>query len=35
MLKWVGAAMVLLSCVLMVYLAAVLLARFAVWAGFP
>ncbi len=34
-LKWVGAAMVVVSCVLMVYLGVVLLARFAVWATFP
>lgn len=34
-LKWVGAALVLASCALLVYLGAVLLARLAVWAFFP
>lgn len=34
-LKWVGGAMVLVSCALLVYLGAVLLARLAVWAFFP
>ncbi len=34
-LKWVGAALVMGSCALLVYLGAVLLARLAVWAFFP
>ena len=34
-LKWVGAALMLTSCALVVYLGAVLLARLAVWAFFP
>ena len=34
-LKWVGAAIAFLSCVLMVYLGAVLLARLAVGAFYP
>ena len=34
-LKWVGAVMVLVSCALLVYLGAILLARMAVWAFFP
>ena len=34
-LKWVGAALVLATSALVVYLGAVLLARLAVWAFFP
>ena len=34
-LKWVGAALLLASCALAVYLGAVLLARMAVWTYFP
>jgi hypothetical protein len=35
MLKWVGATLLLVSCVLLVYLGAVLLARGAQWLLFP
>jgi hypothetical protein len=34
-LKWVGAAMVLVACALAVYLGAVLLGRLAVWYLYP
>ena len=34
-LKWVGAAMVLVACALSVYLGAVLLSRLGMWAFFP
>ena len=34
-LKWVGAAALLVLCALLVYLGAVLLSRWGVWAFFP
>jgi hypothetical protein len=34
-LKWVGAAMVIVACALAVYLGAILLARLGEWAFYP